>query len=119
MSVAETSQLTPKSWTTVRFRYLADIAKGMLPSLKDTRKDVSASLPYLSMEYLRGEIDEPIMLPFEDGLVLAEEGDILLLWDGSNAGEFMRSKEGVVSSTIAQSPLKVLQAVTFIGPVNH
>ena len=28
-------------------------------------------------------------------------GDILLLWDGSNAGEFLRAKQGAVSSTVA------------------
>jgi len=53
------------------------------------------------MEYLRGEIAGPAFVAAEPGLLLAEERDTLLLWDGSNAGEFLRSKRGVVSSTAA------------------
>jgi type I restriction enzyme S subunit len=34
-------------------------------------------------------------------MVTAENQDVLLLWDGSNAGEFLRAKYGVVSSTAA------------------
>ena len=32
---------------------------------------------------------------------MASHGDLLLLWDGSNAGEFLRAKPGIVSSTTA------------------
>ena len=53
------------------------------------------------MEYLRGEISEPTLVSIDPGLLLASDDDILLLWDGSNAGEFLRAKRGVVSSTAA------------------
>ena len=58
-------------------------------------------MPYLSMEYLRGETDTPSFVPVSQNLLRAESGDLLLLWDGSNAGEFLRAKQGVVSSTVA------------------
>jgi len=37
----------------------------------------------------------------DDGAVTAEDGNTILLWDGSNAGEFIKAKRGVISSTSA------------------
>ena len=54
------------------------------------------------MEYLRGEKDEPEFVASRSDLVCANSNNILLLWDGANAGEFLRAKKGVVSSTIAK-----------------
>jgi type I restriction enzyme S subunit len=38
--------------------------------------------------------------PFSNSLC-ADEGDVVLLWDGSNAGETFRAKSGIVASTMA------------------
>ena len=85
----------------VRFRYLADIQKGRLPSpVIDSLRDREC-LPYLTMEYLRGESAEPTLVPIDDRVIMASNGSTLLLWDGANAGEFFRAKRGVVSSTTA------------------
>ena len=85
-----------------RFRYLADVRKGSLPPSDDDKATLNTEgVPYLTMEYLRGETSEPTLVPIEPDLLLASENDILLLWDGSNAGEFLRAKRGVVSSTTA------------------
>ena len=89
-------------WQSVRLKYLADFQKGRLPSATSQAPTSETDVPYLSMEYLRGETNAPSYTPFEPVLLLANEGDILLLWDGSNAGEFMRSKRGAVSSTTAR-----------------
>jgi len=60
------------------------------------------------MEFLRGETLTPYYVAIDPILVCAEADDILLLWDGSNAGEFLRAKRGVVSSTMARlQPLHV------------
>ncbi|MCY4520391.1 MAG: restriction endonuclease subunit S [Caldilineaceae bacterium] len=89
------------NWVDVRFRYLADVQKGCLPSpVTDTRLDM-ARVPYLTMEYLRGESSEPTLVPLNERSVVAGDDSILLLWDGANAGEFLRAKPGVVSSTSA------------------
>lgn len=88
-------------WEEVRFRYLADVQKGSLPTSVDEsglNADVS---PYLTMEYLRGEVNEPTLVGVGPNVLRASENDTLLLWDGSNAGEFLRAKRGIVSSTTA------------------
>ncbi len=88
-------------WTAVRFRYLADVQKGRLPSpIAHTLLD-RKRVPYLTMAYLRGESSKPTLVPLDDKSVVADDGSIVLLWDGANAGEFFRAKPGVVSSTAA------------------
>ena len=92
---------TASKWEEVRFRYLADVRKGSLPSSDDKAGLNAEGVPYLTMEYLRGEISEPTLVSIAPDILLASDGDILLLWDGSNAGEFLRAKRGAVSSTTA------------------
>ncbi|MDT3737304.1 MAG: restriction endonuclease subunit S [Denitratisoma sp.] len=98
LSIAQT---LPGEWETIRFRYVANTSKGRLPEkLEDEPRVETGGVPYLSMEYLRGD-SEPTEFVFPNGMVTANEGDILLLWDGSNAGEFLHAKFGAVSSTAA------------------
>ncbi len=87
------------AWNGVRFKYLADVRKGRLPYTAESSS--GDALPYLSMEYLRGQTDEPSFAAAREDSVVAEDGDSLLLWDGANAGEFLRARRGVVSSTAA------------------
>ncbi|MDE2751907.1 MAG: hypothetical protein OXI83_04955, partial [Gemmatimonadota bacterium] len=96
-----TTLRTTEKWTEARFRYLADVCKGSLPPSEDAASLSAEGIPYLTMEYLRGETSEPTLIPNSPDLLLASEDDTLLLWDGSNAGEFLRAKRGVVSSTTA------------------
>ena len=88
-------------WEEVRFRYLADVHKGSLPSSVDQEGLNADVAPYLTMEYLRGEVCEPMLVGLSPNVLTASENDTLLLWDGSNAGEFLRAKRGIVSSTTA------------------
>ena len=98
----------PPGWTRNRIRYLATIKKGRLPTETFESPLSEDDLPYLSMEFLRGETLTPYYVAIDPILVCAEADDILLLWDGSNAGEFLRAKRGVVSSTMARlQPLHV------------
>lgn len=90
----------PSQWSEIRFRYIAATSKGRLPIKEDDDVVVGDVLPYLSMEYLRGDADASQYVPSQ-GMLTAEDQDILLLWDGSNAGEFLRAKRGAVSSTAA------------------
>jgi restriction endonuclease S subunit len=53
------------------------------------------------MEYLRGLKSSEKKCPKENS-VYAEQGDILLLWDGSKAGEFIEAKSGLLGSTLAK-----------------
>nr|WP_279183799.1 restriction endonuclease subunit S [Acetobacter syzygii] len=80
------------------------IQKGKPPKSFDTT--ASNALPYLSPEYLRETSGPSYAEPFQTSLI-AERGEVLLLWDGSNAGEVFRAKEGIVASTMAiVSPTK-------------
>ena len=93
----------PSHWTPRRIRSITSIQKGKLPKTTNSGSNLESDLPYLTMEYLRGneESISSIFIPVEDQTILANEGDILVLWDGSNAGEFLKAKKGVVSSTLA------------------
>lgn len=90
----------PEDWKWKRFKYLSNIQKGRIADIDETKSAMS-SLPYLSMEYLRG-LSEPEYVRVDDKSLIAHENDILLLWDGANAGEFNKAKSGVVSSTLTK-----------------
>jgi type I restriction enzyme S subunit len=66
---------------------------------KPPRAGEHGRLPVLSPHYLRtGEIEEMAEPTPRD--VLLNGGELILLWDGSNAGEFFRARAGVLSSTM-------------------
>ena len=90
----------PSHWKINRFKIMFSYNKGNNPQ---TFSDESGEglAPYLSMEYLRKDI-APTYVPITECHLKANNGDILLLWDGSNAGEFVVSKDGLVSSTMAK-----------------
>ena len=95
-------QNIPPGWSEKRFKYLAQTVKGHIPpSTKGDSPDAKTA-PYLSMEYLRGEIERPVFVKADHDSLYAENGDVLLLWDGANAGEFCIAKAGIVSSTMAK-----------------
>ena len=74
-------------------------AKGKPP--KETFEVPSSGmLPYLSPEYLRGE-STPLWVNPTANSVHVYEGETIILWDGSNAGEIFRAKRGVLGSTMA------------------
>jgi type I restriction enzyme S subunit len=91
----------PAHWGVTKLRYVSTIRKGKLPGQIHPSKINGSDLPYLSMEYLRCETEDPSYVALAHQALCAEPEDILILWDGSNAGEFLRAKKGVVSSTVA------------------
>ena len=90
----------PNNWTTQRFKYMCDYKKGKAPAVFLDAASTN-TLPYLEMEYLR-EQSEPKYTTLSDNSVTVNDGDILLLWDGSKAGEFITGKKGILSSTMAR-----------------
>jgi len=89
----------PSHWELKRFKYLANAQKGKLPKKLSSSNDDGVLPPYLSMDYLRG--NEASQFVLDRDAVVIDDNEILLLWDGSNSGEFIKSKNGVVSSTVA------------------
>ena len=94
----------PKEWKVVKLVEVIKYVKGKKPKkLKLEYKD--KYIPYLSTEYLR----ENKNAKFVDSLknvILINEDDLILLWDGSNAGEIFLGRPGVLSSTMVRIQLK-------------
>jgi type I restriction enzyme S subunit len=88
----------PEHWEQKRVKFVIDYQKGKNPN--DLTLTETENI-YLSMEYLRGKNDNISYIDNTKGLVKIDNNDILLLWDGSNAGEFIQGKKGILSSTMA------------------
>ncbi|WP_166667704.1 restriction endonuclease subunit S [Halanaerobium congolense] len=88
----------PKAWNLIRFKYLFSYQKGNSPNEYVGK---SEGIPYLSMDYLRGNNDEITYVSNDPNMIKVENNQILLLWDGSNSGEFIKSKKGLLSSTMS------------------
>ena len=94
----------PREWEAIKFREVFSCIKGKKPAeLIDEYKE--NYLPYLSTEYLRENKATKFARISED-VISINKGDLILLWDGSNAGEFFIGKEGILSSTMVKLQLK-------------
>lgn len=75
--------------------------------------------PYLNPEFLRGRA-RPELAKARPDCVRATDADTILLWDGSNAGEFFRGKSGLVASTMAKlMPSSAFLASYFFHVAKH
>lgn len=97
-----TKKRNKSSWPMRRLRDVAEVVKGKKPARFVTTRSV-AVVPYLEASFLRTQT-EPQFIPLSDTvtLVLADDADTLILWDGANAGEIFRGQPGVVASTMAR-----------------
>ncbi|TGB97046.1 hypothetical protein [Escherichia sp. E2748] len=76
----------PAHWETLQHKYVAYYTKGKNPStLLDT--PTKNTLPYLSMDCLRNNSIDKYAIVSNDIRIALEEQP-LIIWDGSNAGEF-------------------------------
>ena len=93
----------PYHWEMLQHKYIAYFTKGKNPTvLLDTPS--KKSLPYLSMDCLRNNSVDKYAIVSND-IRVAVEGQPLIVWDGSNAGEFIKGKKGILSSTMAAATL--------------
>ncbi|MBQ9666106.1 MAG: restriction endonuclease subunit S [Bacteroidaceae bacterium] len=82
-------------------KYITGYVKGKTPRvLYDSKQE--DTLPYLSPDYLRGKSMPEQFAKNEGNVVLVDDGDVLVLWDGSNAGEVLISKKGILASTMTK-----------------
>ena len=91
----------PSHWKIERGRFVFNYDKGKTPDETSHEKDTTSPI-YLSMDYLRGDESAIIYAKDVSKCVHVKDGETLLLWDGANAGEFIRGKEGVLSSTMVK-----------------
>jgi len=90
----------PKDWEIkILEKIIIEIKKGIKPK-KHQNKNKNL-LPYLSAEYLRGETKETNYFPENSGVTVSEK-EVIVLWDGSNAGEIFKGMQGILSSTMAK-----------------
>jgi type I restriction enzyme S subunit len=94
----------PKDWRVARVGEIMEFVKGKKPE-EMTDEYEENCLPYLSTEYLRENKATKFVKNPKD-VVLASDEDLILLWDGSNAGEFFLGKRGVLSSTMVKIELR-------------
>jgi len=94
----------PEGWKTHRFKINFKYIKGRIPENLQEESD-ETSLPYLSMAYLRGNESDIVYSENDPKAVKVNEGDLLLVWDGS-AGEFVEGKKGYLSSTMVKLSLQ-------------
>lgn len=95
----------PEGWEEIKFEDLVlGLSKGRKPEIM-TDEQKENYLPYLSTDYLRDN-GKTKFVKLSKELVIVSKEDIVLLWDGSNAGEFLQGKEGILSSTMVKFNLK-------------
>lgn len=80
-------------------KYITNYIKGKTPKvlLSDEGTD---TLPYLSPDYLRGVASPELYAKRDTKSIVVDDGEVIVLWDGSNAGEILISKKGVLASTM-------------------
>jgi type I restriction enzyme S subunit len=90
------------TWPMKRLAEVGEVIKGKKPP-RFAAKHSETTVPYLEAAFLRAQTAPRfISLSDTDSLVLADETDTLILWDGANAGDIFRGQYGVVASTMAR-----------------
>lgn len=88
----------PQHWEGCKMQYIIHLEKGKMP--KELTYE-SGDAPYLTMDLLRNRESMMFYPIATEGLVRVEDNDLLLLWDGANAGEILQAKRGYLGSTMA------------------
>ena len=84
----------PKEWKACRFKYTGSFEKGKLPVEQNIEQK---GLPIIGASEMLGK--EPRVFTLDNVVPVCKKEDILILWDGANAGIVANGCEGVVSST--------------------
>ena len=90
----------PEDWDVVRLGDIAEYIKGKKPE-KMIEEVKEGYLSYLSTGYLRSG-KKTKFAKISKNVILANENDLILLWDGSKAGEFFAGRKGILSSTMVK-----------------
>lgn len=99
----------PEGWEWKRLGYLITYKKGRKPDILLEQKD-EGDLPYLTAGYFRtGTPKNFVPLDYHSSCVRCDLNDIVLIWDGSNAGDVFKCLNGVVASTMIKIEPNVQQ----------
>ena len=93
----------PEHWEVIRSRFIMTYKKWKNAKVSSSIKKNNLFLPYLSMDFLRWKKEINIeYVENKKDLVEVKDNDLLLLRDGSNAWEYIKWKNGILSSTMAK-----------------
>jgi type I restriction enzyme S subunit len=90
----------PKNWKIVKVGKYVISTKGKKPKKISKEKTNDCQLPYVNIKaFEKGIIDE-----YTDGVgcVICEEGDFLMVWDGSRSGYVGKAIKGALGSTLVR-----------------
>lgn len=90
----------PKNWKTVKVGKYVISTKGKKPKKISKEKTNECHLPYVNIKaFEKGIVDE-----YTDGVgcVICEEGDFLMVWDGSRSGYVGKAIKGALGSTLVR-----------------
>jgi type I restriction enzyme S subunit len=94
--------LIPKHWEVVRLGDIVKIIKGKKPKTLNESPSKN-SLPYLTAEYFRYGVPKQFVdIEVEKDLPICKKEDVVLIWDGSKAGQVFTGLEGVLASTMVK-----------------
>lgn len=91
----------PREWKACRFKYTGSFEKGKLPEEQNIEQK---GLPIIGASEMLGK--EPRVFTLDNVVPVCRKEDILILWDGANAGIVANGCEGVVSSTAVKFDCK-------------
>lgn len=98
--------LIPEDWEVVRLGEIIIYKKGKKPrKLYDNWQD--NFLPYLTAEFFRtGQLDKFVNVRKETGIEIVNSDDVVLIWDGSKAGDTFTGLKGILASTMIKIDVK-------------
>jgi len=92
----------PKEWRVVRLGEVVKLTKGRKPDELMPKYQFGA-LPYLTADYFRNRLPtEWVPAQYLSELPLCSKEDVVLIWDGSKAGQVFIGLEGVLASTMVR-----------------
>ena len=96
----------PEEWRVVRLGEVVKRVKGRKPRTL-VEAPLPNSLPYLTADYFRSNQAKKFV-PQEclEAVEICEKDDIVLIWDGSNAGQVFTGLNGVLASTMVKLVLE-------------
>jgi type I restriction enzyme S subunit len=98
--------LIPKSWEVVRLGEVITYKKGKKPK-RLFKVWESEYLPYLTADYFRtGKPNQFVDIKKEMDIEIVNHEDVVLIWDGSKAGDTFTGLEGVLASTMVKINVK-------------
>ena len=89
----------PEGWRKIPLLEKLAFIKGKAPRKFYNFKEKNA-IRYLTPEYLRGRNHETLYCNIYEAEIVND--DVVVLWDGSNAGEIFFAKDGAIASTMAK-----------------